>query len=261
MKTLALTTPPTKGPEVKKLQSLLKTNPYGSFYKNKVDGIFGTYTANAIKEAKYALGYPTEQIKGFAADPLESYLDGSKGLPILYKARRNSRLKQHVHAQTVAKAEGTLGEKALKSAIGFIGVAESPSGSNKVRFSEWYGIIGPWCAMFVTYNYVAAGSKAFQKGSRWSYCPFIVDDARHARNGLRQVAAADVKTGDVVLYDWDKDGVADHVGIFEGWTDKKKTKFTAVEGNTSGKNPSDGGEVARTNRSIKDTICFARVLY
>jgi hypothetical protein len=261
MKTLTLTTPPTKGPEVKKLQTLLKTNQFGSFYKNKVDGIFGTYTGNAIKEAKYALGYPTEQILAIAGDPLESYLDGSKGLPILFKARRNSRMKKHVAAQTVAKTEGTIGEKAVKSAVRFIGTAESPAGSNKVMFSDWYGIQGPWCAMFVTYNMVSAGSKAFQKGNRWAYCPFVVDDARASRNGVKQVSAANVQTGDIVLYDWNGDGIADHIGIFEGWTDKKKTKFTAIEGNTSGKNPSDGGEVARTNRDMKNVLIFAHVQY
>jgi len=263
MRTLALTTPPTKGPEVKKLQNLLKKNQFGSFYHDKVDGVFGTYTANAIKEAKFALGYPTEQIKGFAADPLESYLDGSKALPLLYKARRGSRLKQHTQAQAVAAETGTIGERALKSAISYIGTKESPANSNIVMFSKWYGLIGAWCAMFVTYNFeMGAKSKAFSKSAgRWAYCPFIVDDARHARNGLKEVSVANAQAGDVVLYDWDKDGVADHVGIFEGWSDKKKTKFTAIEGNTSLGDNSNGGEVMRRDRSVKDTICFARVQY
>lgn len=258
MKTLALTSPHTKGPEVKKLQNLLKKNSYGSFYKNKVDGEFGTYTANAIKSAKYWLGYPTNQIQGFAADPLESYLDGSKDLPLLYKARRNSRLKQ----QTQVAVTGTVGENALKSAISFLGTKESPANSNIVMFSKWYGIIGAWCAMFVTYNFeIGAKSKAFSKNAgKWAYCPFVVADAKAGRNGLKEVSAANVKPGDLVLYCWDKSGTAEHIGIFEAWTDKKNTKFTAIEGNTSVDNNSNGGEVMRRDRTVSNVVCFARVL-
>ena len=47
MTVLALTSPHTKGPRVKELQNLLAKNPYGAFYKEKVDGEFGPYTALA----------------------------------------------------------------------------------------------------------------------------------------------------------------------------------------------------------------------
>lgn len=254
MRTLTLTTPHTRGFEVERLQKLLKNNSYGTFYSNKVDGEFGTYTATAIKLAKFALGYPEKEIQPYAADPLTAFLDGTVALPILYKARRNMRLKKQ------ANADQDMHVKALKSAISFIGTKENPANSNKVMFSNWYGITGAWCAMFVTYNYVAVGSKAFVKGQRYAYCPYIVDDARHGRNGLRQVSVDHVKPGDVVLYDWNKDGVADHVGIFEAWTDKSHTKFTAIEGNTSGADNSNGGEVQRRDRTVQDTICFAHVL-
>lgn len=249
----------TKGPEVKALQSALKENQYGSFYKDKVDGIFGTYTSNAVKSAKFWLGYPENEIKGFAADPLMDYLTGKKQLPLIYGARRRVRLKD---AEKKA-AEQTLGEKALASAITHIGTKESPANSNIVMFSKWYGLIGPWCAMFVTYNYqVGAGSKAFNpKAARWAYCPFMVSDARAGRNGLKEVSAANVRPGDIVLFDWQGDGVSDHVGIFEKWSDGKKNKFTCIEGNTSLNNNSNGGQVMRRDRTKKEVICFARVLY
>jgi len=259
LKTLALTSPLTKGPEVKSLQTALKSNQYGSFYKDKVDGVFGTYTANSIKSAKFWLGYPENQIKGFAADPLVDFLKGAKPLPLTYKVRRNARLK----AAEKKSAEKTMGEKALANATTFIGTKESPANSNIVMFSKWYGLIGPWCAMFVTYSYQThAKSKAFDKNlGRWAYCPFMVNDARAGRNGLKEVSAANVRPGDVVLFDWQKDGVADHVGLFEKWTDSKKTKFTCIEGNTSVGNDSNGGQVMRRDRTKKDVICFARVLY
>ena len=256
MKTINLTSPLTSGPEVKKLQNLLKKNPYGSFYRDKIDGVFGTYTANSVKSAKYWLGYPENEIKAFAGDPLSEYLEGKRELPILYKARRKSRLKKYSQNPSLRLREG-----ALASAIPFIGVKELPAGSNIVMFSQWYGLIGAWCAMFVTYNYTQAGSKAFDKNAeRWAYCPFLLADARAGRNWVKEVSAENVQPGDVVLYDWDKDKVADHVGIFEAWTDKKKTKFTAIEGNTSATDNSNGGEVARQSRTKSNVIAFVRVL-
>ena len=65
--------------------------------------------------------------------------------------------------------------------------------------------------------------------------------------------------GDVVLYDWKGDGVADHVGILLTKPDKSGM-FKAIEGNTSGTNPSDGGMVAEMTRNTKDVIGFVRVL-
>jgi hypothetical protein len=249
MNILTLTSPHTKNADVKKLQTLLKKNAYGSFYNDKVDGEFGPYTGNAIKEAKFWLGYDSSQITPDAGSMLFSFLDGSKALPITNKVRRNSRLKQK------QKIDSDMHTKALASALSFIGVAENPLGSNKVMFSDWYGITGAWCAMFQTYNYVAAGSKAFQRGNRWAYCPFVVDDARAGRNGLKLVSPANVAPGDLVLFDWNGDGVADHIGMFETWTDKKKKSFTAIEGNAG------PGEVERGTHDMKNVLIFAHVMH
>lgn len=247
MRTLILTSPHEKGPDVKKLQNLLKKNPYGSFYMDTVDGEFGPYTGTAVKEAKFWLGYDQNQVTGEAGAMLVSFLDGSKPLPFLNKSRRKSRLKQDpgAHLRTTA----------LASALSFMGVAENPPGSNKVMFSDWYGITGAWCAMFQTYNYVAAGSKAFQRGNRWAYCPFVVDDARAGRNGLKLISAANVESGDLVLFDWNLDGTADHIGMFESWSDKKQKNFTAIEGNAG------PGEVQRGSHDLKNVLIFARVTY
>ena len=126
-------------------------------------------------------------------------------------------------------------------------------------FSEWYGMTGPWCAMFVTYCFVAAKSKSFIKGSKYAYCPYVLADAKASRNGLRIVPKTEVRTGDIVLFDWNKDGVADHIGIVVKPPAKKKATFTTIEGNTSGSNPSDGGMVATMSRVTSDVIAFVRV--
>lgn len=252
---ITLTSPYTKNAEVKALQGLLKKNAYGTFYTQKVDSIFGPYTANACKTAKFWLGYGKNDITPTANATLIAYLNGSKKLPVLNRYRRDQRLK----AQNLQDKD--FRQKALNMAIDFLGVKESPANSNRVLFSDWYGLVGPWCAMFVTYCYHHSGSKAFDKSkARWAYCPFMVSDARNARNGLKMVSKDEVKPGDVVLFDWQGDGTSDHVGLFEGWK-KKGSTFTAIEGNTSLTDNSNGGEVMRRDRNVKNVICFARVIY
>src|SRR5262245_10969388 len=40
----------------------------------------------------------------------------------------------------------TLRQQALELAVTQLGIKESPSGSNQVKYSDWYGMVGPWCA-------------------------------------------------------------------------------------------------------------------
>ena len=155
---------------------------------------------------------------------------------------------------------GTLRQAALSLAITQIGVKESPPNSNNVKYCSWYGMTGPWCAMFVTWNFCTnkvGDSPSFKKGSAYSYVPYIVSDARAGRNGLRTVGADEVTAGDLVCYDWDWNGEYDHVGIFEAWTGNS---FNAIEGNTSTSNDSNGGEVMRRNRlASTQATTFVRV--
>ena len=146
---------------------------------------------------------------------------------------------------------GSVREAALSRAISQLGVKESPPDSNQVKYSNWYGMIGPWCAMFVSWCYeygaqdVGTDSPTFRKGAYYSYCPYMVNDARERVNGLS--TTDDPRPGDIVLYDWAWDTIYDHVGLFEKWTGSGQ--FNAIEGNTSYGNDSNGGEVMRRSRS------------
>jgi hypothetical protein len=149
-------------------------------------------------------------------------------------------------------------DKALAAALGWLGYKESPSGSNNTVFGNWYGMnYSPWCAMFATYCFEveAGGSASFAQGSRYAYVPYIVSDARNGLHGLT-VASSPIP-GDLVCFDWHRDGTYDHVGIFESGS---PSSFTSVEGNTSTSNNSNGGEVMRRSRDNRsqDTV-FVRV--
>jgi len=245
MKTLSLTSPNVTGFYVTEAQKVLKNVGY---YNGKVDGIYGQQTAAATKAAKWDLGYAEKNINGTFGEVLLDFLLENKKPTLLMKRRAGIR-----------HNKSTVGDAALAEAYKYIGMSEQPPGSNKVMFSEWYGMTGPWCAMFVTYCFVASKSKSFIKGSKYAYCPYVLADAKAGRNGLRVVPKSDVRSGDIVLFDWNKDGTSDHIGIVDKPPVKKNVRFSTIEGNTSGTNPSDGGMVAKMSRVTSDVIAFVRV--
>lgn len=235
-RTLQLTSPTTKGKDVEYAQRLLKNGGVwdANWYTDVVDGEFGQKSALAAKQAKYDLGYPMSGVKGTFGTKLEKFINGQAKLPLLYRKRRNDRLKQD------------LGAKALAEAKKWIGTKENPAGTNIAKpFTTWYGWIGwgaPWCAVFVSYCLDKAGFKNIDpKSQRWAYCPYVVAAAKSNSHGLKVVSWENVRPGDIALFDWDRDGVADHIGF----VDQKlsSTTFSSVEGNTSPTDYSNGGQV------------------
>src|SRR6266516_2610541 len=85
-----------------------------------------------------------------------------------------------------AKPQGPgLRDRVLSRARSQLGIHEDPFGSNRTPYSEWYGLIGPWCAMFVSwcffneglplpastskgFAYTPSGAAWFQRLNRWA---------------------------------------------------------------------------------------------
>lgn len=249
MKTYKVTSPLMRGDEVRRIQRRLAgANVFRENFKpGKIDGRFGEDCAAACYRAKYWLGYPTKEITRFYGPRVEAFLAGKQDLPPAFKNRRRARKK----ATTLVPRR----VRALREAAKQIGKKESPPGSNKVLFSTWYGVTGPWCAMFVTHCYVKVGSRTFIRGSRYAYVPYIVADARRGGRGL--AITRDPQPGDLCCFDWDRNGVFDHVGLYE----KKLpgARFQTVEGNTAVGNDSNGGQVMRRQRHRDGTVVFVRV--
>lgn len=141
-------------------------------------------------------------------------------------------------------------ENLLKTAKDQNGVKESPSGSNKTEFGKWYGLNGEkWCAIFVSWVYHHAGHPLgrIDTSNGYQSCASGYNFWKR-KNRL----TTDPKPGDIVLYDWNGDGLCEHTGIFIDWV-KKGESFFAWEGNTSVGNDSDGGQVMRRERK-KSTV-------
>lgn len=245
MRVLSLTSPRMKGQDVKDAQRLLRSKGY---QPGKIDGIYGEQTAAASVKAKYALGYRKNNIDNTYGKWLRNFLTGIKPQTALMKRRAKWRA-----------AKKPLRAEALAIAKQYVGVKESPPGSNRCMFSDWYGMIGPWCAMYVTYCYHKAKAKHFNpKAARWAYCPFMLSDARQGKNGLTILTRDMAEAGDIVLFSWKQNGIADHVGLLTTKVNKYGD-FKSIEGNTSVGNDSDGGQVMIRNRNIKQVIGFVRV--
>lgn len=253
---LKLTSPLVEGADVRAAQRFLSHSKYGSFYEGEITGRYGEATAGATRHAKYMLGYPrrnrdpSKKLNQQYDRRLALYLRGETKLGVMHRYRRRKRL---------AKQKRALMVRAFNEAAKWVGTKENPPDSNRVKFSTWYGMIGPWCAMFVTYCYVQVGSKAFIEGRQWAYVPYILSAARQGLFGL-SVTKSPVQ-GALVLFDWDGDGVADHIGLFDKWV-TQGTSFRTIEGNTSADtsgSQSNGGQVARRERYTSQVIAFILV--
>ncbi len=265
MKTLTLTSPLTTGSDVTAAQRHLKTNVFKQDYlRAAVDGVFGPATSRACVRAKYWLGYDDDALDPIYGDLLDGYLTGRVKLPARLAARRTARVKAAASPPPLS-----LGENAVKQLQPFVGTTESPPGTNIHPLSTWYGMRGPWCAMAITYGYVRAGSKAFVKGSRYAYVPFMVIDAKAGRNGLVLISYKDAKAGDIVCFDWQKGGplaspyAFDHAGLLRSKVNSDGV-FKSREGNTSddwtGSQSNGGGLYDRDDRDMDRATCvFIRV--
>lgn len=100
-----------------------------------------------------------------------------------------------------------------------IGTRENPMGSNNVKYNtDYYGheVSGDnyaWCCAFIWWVFRKCGLlMKFCAGNKTAYCPFVVNWAK-AHN---QWVTSGYQLGDILLYDWNGDGLADHIGWCAG---------------------------------------------
>ena len=104
----------------------------------------------------------------------------------------------------------------------------------------------PYCAMFVSWVLAQAGVSC--PGVPGAYCPTM-----HATGkATRGVAKSELRFGDVVFFDWGRDGVDDHVGFV---LQARSNDVLTVEGNTS------NGKVAKRSRAYSSITGGIRPYY
>ena len=236
---LHVTSPMMSGQDVLDLQTKLDGLGYSL---GEIDGKYGISTEAAVRAF--------QRDHGLA-------VDGAVG-PIAAGAVAAAATAQK---NQVPSAKGIL---ALAEAIKHIGVTEDPPDSNRTMFGEWFGVNGvPWCNIFVSYCFQIAASSTIANGlagkapgvyaKGCAYVPTTEAWLRTTGMWLGRVAPLG---GDIAIYNWDG-GDPDHIGIVEKYLGDGT--FSAIEGNTSVTNKSNGGEVQRAIRHLSQVDGFGRV--
>ncbi|QWW20121.1 CHAP domain-containing protein [Schaalia sp. 19OD2882] len=153
----------------------------------------------------------------------------------------------------------------LAIATGELGYNRYDDPAEGTKYGRWYaqthgsyfGASGvPFCAMGVSWTLSRAGMTP--PGGHFAYVPAGIAAAR--REG-RLVDIHDAAPGDLVCFDWDDDGEADHIGIVEL---NRGSYVQTIEFNTSGSwagSQSDGGGVYRRTRGWGSICAMIRPAY
>ena len=146
-------------------------------------------------------------------------------------------------------------DRLIAAARAELGVKESPPNSNRVKYCTEYGVVTAWCVIFVWWLFRLCGlSHLFYGGGKCASCSQLMAWAK----SHKQWVTKGYKRGDLLLYDWNGDGKPEHIGLC---VSVSGGQVTAIEGNTSVGNNSDGGEVMTRVRSISSVLGAVRPAY
>lgn len=127
-----------------------------------------------------------------------------------------------------------------------IGVVEKPSGSNRVKYNDWYygksvsGDAYPWCMVFMQWLADAADLTVLRTPS----CSKLAQWAKAQREWVTK----NFRRGDWVEFDFSgQRRITQHVGLV---LEAHSNYVDTIEGNTSSGNQSNGGQVQRRKRKI-----------
>lgn len=114
-----------------------------------------------------------------------------------------------------------------------VGTAET--GQNNVIYNTIYyggevnGEQFPWCCAFIWVGFMKNDlSNYFCGGTKTAYCPYVVNYARTHNQWI----TSNYREGDLILFDWNGDGVAEHIGYCIG---TNGNTVITVEGNADDK--------------------------
>lgn len=154
----------------------------------------------------------------------------------------------------------------LRIAAGEIGYSRWDDPEEGTKYGRWYaekhgkyfGSSGvPFCAMGASWVLHQAGIEP--PGGAFAYVPAGINAAR-AKNRLL-ADETDAQAGDLVCFDWDDDGISDHVGIveFNAGSYLQTIEFNTATGN--GGSQGNGGGVYRRTRDWDSVTAVIRPDY
>lgn len=154
-------------------------------------------------------------------------------------------------------------DSVVTKAKSFLGVKESPANSNKVVFNtDYYGkeVSGPdypWCCTFVWDVFrMCNASELFYDGKKTARCQTVYEWGKEKK---LTVPKGSGKKGDLIIFDWNGNGVAQHIGFI--LSKNPDSTYNTIEGNTAVGNDSNGGEVMQRKRAQKGILAVVRPEY
>ncbi len=112
-------------------------------------------------------------------------------------------------------------------------IAESGVQKGYTRYGAWYGdSYGDWCAMFVSFCMHYGGVEGIPLHSGCT--PWIRE--LKEMNLFRPQGSYRPEPGDIIFFDWESDGLSDHVGLvseYKDATDDSPAELVTLEGNAS----------------------------
>lgn len=160
-------------------------------------------------------------------------------------------------AKNLIPEQRSIREIVAEIALNEVGTTEK-TGKNDTAYGEWYGMNGvAWCAIFVSWVYNRAGITLPEINKGYKGLHYVPSGYNYWRK--TKELTTEPKMGDIVMFEWGHDNLADHIGLFIKW-DIVGHSFYSVEGNTSfdsSGSQSNGGAVAYRKRFIKNVAGFA----
>lgn len=152
-------------------------------------------------------------------------------------------------------------DKILELALKQVGIKDDPVGSCNNKFNAAYygGAVNnrllAWCVVFIWWLFKECGmSGQFYGGKKTASVSAVY--TFYKQKGL---LVNKPKPGDLVFYDFTKNGTPDHIGIV--YDVKDNGSVVAIEGNTSSSSQTNGGTVQKKTRTKAQIFALARPEY
>ena len=255
MRTIVLTTPFTKGEDVRQVQRMLnQRTPSWVRSDLAVDGEYGPATgAMAAVWKRYVAGYPEKMLAGGRASGLgergQRWLADPKLIPVAWRMRASRRRSKLLGDRKKAADLVPVGDKAVTTMLAWArtGLREVPDGSNVVPALQplareqgcpaWIVAMGyPWCAMSGFLAAAIHGGTSAKDGIvsydfNGLYTVSLLAEAQAARHGMRVVGQSQAQRGDIVLFNWPGgDARVDHMARLVS-IDRAAGTLVTVDGN------------------------------
>lgn len=140
----------------------------------------------------------------------------------------------------------------MKTNKQLLAIAIKQLGNDGSKYREYVGASGNYCNMYVYWLFNANGcATLFPLPARKYYRTYCPDSIKWCRANLAQIPLYLAMACDIIYFDWELNGIPNHIGIVEEKVNTSTIK--TIEGNTTGKKNGKtvSGIVARKNRSGK----------